>query len=126
MDFREEAILEQFRSVITIGSASLKGSLLINGGSVIALLAYLGKTGTSLCVLWFVISIFVFCIGISLALTANVLAYVAQLKHLNQLKNNQTGNPAGTPWGYSAVACVVASIITFMLGVGFASYGFLQ
>lgn len=126
MDFKEEASLEQFRSVITIGASALKSALLINGGGVIALLTFLGNQKSQEGFTWFICSMFVMCGGIAFAVVANILAYIAQVKHLNQLKSEAPGEPAGTPWGYASVTLVAVSVVAFIGGVMLASFGFMQ
>lgn len=126
MEFKEEAQLEQFRSVIAIGASALKSAILINGGGVIALLAFLGNQKDQQGLAWFVSSMFLMCSGIALAAFGNVLAYIAQIKHLNQLKSERPGEPAGTPWGYAAVTLIIISVFAFIGGVILASFGFLE
>ena len=69
---------------------------------------------------------FLMCGGIALAAFGNVFAYIAQIKHLNQLKSERPGEPAGTPWGYAAVTLIVISVFAFIGGVILASFGFLE
>lgn len=126
MEFKEEAQIEQFRSVIAVGASALKSALLINGGGVIALLTFMGNQKDQQGFAWFVSSMFVMCGGIALAVLGNVLAYIAQIKHLNQLKNQVQGEPAGTPWGYAAVTLILISVVAFIGGVVLASFGFVQ
>ncbi|MAN52938.1 MULTISPECIES: hypothetical protein [unclassified Marinimicrobium] len=126
MEFKEEAQIEQFRSVIAVGASALKSALLINGGGVIAVLTFLGNQKDQQGFVWFVSAMFVMCGGISLAVFGNILAYIAQIKHLNQLKSKSPGDPAGTPWGYAAVTLIVISVVAFIGGVILASFGFVQ
>lgn len=64
--------------------------------------------------------------SIALAVFGNVLAYIAQIKHLNQYKSQSAGEPAGTPWGYAAVTLIVISVLAFIAGVLLASFGFVS
>jgi hypothetical protein len=44
IDLQKEHALETYRSLIAISLAGLKTLMLINGGAVVALLAYLGQS----------------------------------------------------------------------------------
>ncbi|MCJ8500130.1 hypothetical protein [Desulfatitalea alkaliphila] len=84
MEFKEEAKIEQFRSVIAVGASALKGALLINGGGVIAVLTFIGNQKDQQGFTWFVSAMFVMCCGIALAVFAKVLAYITQIKVTSQ------------------------------------------
>ena len=43
MDIGKEQALETYKSMISIGTEAIKGLQLINGGAIVALLAYLGQ-----------------------------------------------------------------------------------
>ncbi len=43
MGFDEDQALETYKSMISVGTEALKALLLINGGAIVALLAYLGQ-----------------------------------------------------------------------------------
>jgi hypothetical protein len=47
MPYQDEHALETFKSLITVSVEGLKTLLLINGGAIVALLAFIGQSAVS-------------------------------------------------------------------------------
>jgi len=108
--------IEMFRSVITTGQSALKGSMVINGGGAMALLAFIGnvfhdikieKLDSSLA--W---PVLIFCVGILFSALASGTTYLTQF--LYQLEWLKTGKA----FHLSTVLLVLCSYAAF----GFACY----
>ena len=110
---------ETYKSLIQIGITALKFVLVANGGAVIALLAFLGKTqGTNAPLPGISCSLAAFLIGVFLGGLACVTAYLTQLFLYNEpveksdlklLKRHET-------WLLSTVILVIIGVISFGLG----------
>ena len=121
MTFNEEHALETYKSLISFGTESLKALQLLNGGAIVALLAYLGQTkivpsvaNNIGCPLIF------FIIGLSISMFTYFLAYFTQLSLFNETVNPTTfkGKPH-TFWLTFAICCLILSLIFFIAGAWF-------
>ena len=118
MDFRNEHAIETYRSLISIALAGLKTLMLINGGAVVALLAYLGQSpqGPSLAprVLW---SLGAFVAGVVFCVGAFFGSYQTQFALFNEAVSPATksGLPHMT-WRRITIAFVLLSCAAFAIG----------
>lgn len=88
MTFNEEHAQETYKSLIGFGTEALKTMQLLNGGAIVALLAYLGQVKPDAtvaknigCPLMF------FILGLSISTFAFLLAYLNQFSLFNELLN---------------------------------------
>src|SRR5947207_16021942 len=91
IDLQKEHALETYRSLIAISLAGLKTLMLINGGAVVALLAYLGQSpkGPSLAPhAWCSLGGFVF--GVVFCVAAFFSAYQTQFALYNESISPET------------------------------------
>lgn len=118
MDFRKEHAIETYRSLITIALAGLKTLMLINGGAVVALLAYLGQSplGPTLAprVLW---SLGAFVVGVVSCVGAFFGSYQTQFALYNEAVSPAT-KAAGSHmrWQRITLAFVLLSCVAFAIG----------
>ena len=112
MDFNKEHSIETYRSLIKVSLEGLKTLLLINGGAVIAVLAYLGQTkqGPKLAsYAWFPVGIFVS--GVFLCAFAFLGSYCTQFALYNESVNS--GEYNGPPH----VICLWVTIVLIVLSL---------
>jgi hypothetical protein len=118
MGFDEDRALETYKSMISIGTEALKALQLINGGAIVALLAYLGQAperaqlaplaAKPLCL---------FLAGLVAATLAFFGTYLTQLTLLNEFFKDRTfRGPKHMAWLYVTIAVAVASLILFGWG----------
>lgn len=122
MTFDEEHALETFKSLITVSMEGLKVLLLINGGAVVALLAFLGQSalGPKLAPqFWWPMGYFV--AGVGFCTLAFVASYFTQFSLYNEHfpERNYRG-PKHTSCLWVAALFVFASVGSFGFGA-FAS-----
>jgi hypothetical protein len=76
---------ETFKSLVSISTEALKSLLLLNGGAIVALLAYLGQSGEARASAHFMRSpLAFFTVGLLLAALAFCTAYLTQLALYNE------------------------------------------
>jgi len=118
MDFSEEQALETYKSMISIGTEAMEGLQLINGGAVVALLAYIGqaKDGAKLAtridtpVAWFLA-------GLVAATLTFVLTYLTQFRLLNELRRPaEVKQGTHIIWLFITIGFAVLSILFFSIG----------
>jgi hypothetical protein len=118
MEFRKEHAIETYRSLISITLTGLKTLMLINGGAVVALLAYLGQSpqGPALAprVLW---SLGSFVAGVVFCVCAFFGSYQTQFKLYNEsvLPTTKGGFPH-MKWQRITIAFVALSCVAFAVG----------
>ena len=118
MDFRDQHAIETYRSLISISLAGLKTLMLINGGAVVALLAYLGQSpqGPTLAphVLW---SLGAFVAGVFFCVCAFFGSYQTQFALYNESVSPTTkSGPSHMKWQRITIAFVLLSCIAFIIG----------
>lgn len=121
--FKQQAQIEQFKSVMQISALALKSAMIINGGAAIALLTFLGNMKDNTGMEYFVCALQYYIFGVALAAFANASAYLAQYRYLYEIKNNLS-TPKGHFITYLTVIIVLMSYILFVLGGLEASNGF--
>jgi hypothetical protein len=76
---------ETYRSLVSLSAEALKALLLLNGGAVVALLAYLGHaSGAALLARYLMYPCFFFVLGLVFAALALGFAYLTQLAFYNR------------------------------------------
>ncbi len=117
MTFDEEHALETYKSLIGFGTEALKAMQLLNGGAIVALLAYLGQVKPEAtvaknidCPLMF------FIIGLSISTFAFLLAYLTQFSLFNELVNPNYQGKSHTFWLWFALACIFLGLVFFCIG----------
>jgi hypothetical protein len=121
MPFHEDRLLETFKSLILISIDGLKALLLINGGAVVALLAFLGQSslGPSIApraaesIAWFVA-------GTALSTFAFLGSYATQFALYNERLPTGYRGPRHMTFPYCTLMLVIASLGCFAIG-SFAS-----
>ena len=118
MDFREEHAIETYRSLISITLAGLKTLMLINGGAVVAILAYLGQSpqGPVLAprVLW---PLGAFVAGVVFCVFAFLGSYQTQFALYNEAVHQQPSRGiAHMTWQRITIALVLLSCASFAIG----------
>ena len=116
-DIMKEHWLETYKSLITLSIEGFKFSAFANGGSAVALLAYLGNVaGKSVPTPDMRCPMLAFLIGLTTCGLSMLFAYLTQLKLLNEV-----GRPKKSPithawllWG--AIFLFACSIIAFGVG----------
>ena len=117
-DFRKEHAIETYRSLISITLAGLKTLMLINGGAVVAILAYLGQSeqGPTLAprVLW---SLGAFVLGVLFCVGAFFASYQTQFALYNE-SVSPTTKSAGShmKWQRITIRCALLSGVAFAIG----------
>lgn len=117
MTFDEEHALETYKSLIGFGTETLKAMQLLNGGAIVAILAYLGQikpepmfeqniSGPLMC----------FTLGLSVSTFAFLLAYFTQFTLFNELVNPSYQGKRHTFWLWFALLCLFLSLVFFIIG----------
>jgi hypothetical protein len=118
MTFDEEHTLETFKSLITVSMEGLKTLLLVNGGAVVALVAFLGQSslGPSLAPhFWWPIGFFV--AGVTSCTLAFLGSYFTQFSLYNELfPQRGYRGPKHMTCLTATVGFVLASVVCFALG----------
>jgi hypothetical protein len=118
MGFRKEHAIETYRSLITIALAGLKTLMLINGGAVVALLAYLGQSpqGPTLAPRVFS-SLGAFVAGVFFCLCAFFGSYQTQFALYNEAVSPATkAGGSHMRWQRITLAFVLLSCLAFATG----------
>ena len=117
-DFRKEHAIETYRSLISITLAGLKSLMLINGGAVVALLAYLGQSpqGPALAprVLW---SLGSFVAGVVFCVCAFFGSYQTQFALYNESVSPAHKSAfSHMKWQRITIGFVLLSCVAFIIG----------
>jgi hypothetical protein len=118
MSFHDDHALETYKSMISVSTEGLKTLLLINGGAVVAMLAYLGQSSQGAAVAphaWGPLAFFI--AGIFFCVLAFVGSYITQFVLFNEVtrqKPDSESNHMGVLW--TAVVFVALSLICFAAG----------
>ncbi len=127
MGFSEDQALETYKSMIAIGTEALKALQLINGGAIVALLAYLGQVPDRAHLAPLVAKPLALFLGGLLAATLAFLGtYLTQLTLLNEFfKGGAFRGPKHMSWLYLTIGIALASLGLFGWG-SFAAVGALS
>ena len=118
MSFKEEHAIETYRSLISISAQAFKGLQFLNGGAVVALLAYFGQVSTASDVLLrakFPMALFV------TGLVASTLAFFTS--YLTQLALHNENLTQPTFMGLEHVFWLWVTFIICAVSVGFFAWG---
>ncbi|MGI0120066.1 hypothetical protein [Zooshikella sp. RANM57] len=119
--------LEIFRSVITAGQSALKGLFIINGGAIVAVLAFLGRLSDKHpeFVPDFSDSLIYFALGLFFTAIAFCATYLSQhfyatVDHLNTSEDAKALNADGHKYGkwFQIAVIVLCMLALFIFGVG--------
>src|SRR5436190_8712498 len=127
MGFNEDQALETYKSMIAIGTEALKALQLINGGAIVALLAYLGQVPDRGHLAPLAAKPLALFLGGLVAATLGFLGtYLTQLTLLNEFFKGVTfRGPKHMSWLYLTVGIALSSLALFALG-SFAAVGVLS
>ena len=118
MGFDEDHALETYKSMISVGTEALKALQLINGGAVVALLAYLGQaSGRPQLGALAAKPLLLFLGGLFAATLAFLGTYVTQFAILNEFFNNPSSRkPKHMVWLFITIGIALVSIGLFACG----------
>lgn len=118
-----ERLTESYKSLVTLSVEAFRYLVLINGGAIVALLAYLGNTKDGetpelgIPSLWFIVGL-VAC-GFAMA-----FAYLTQLRLFNDLLLAGKFSTSHKPTLRAAMLCFVISLSSFSYGAWLAIRAF--
>lgn len=120
MTFNEEHALETYKSLIGFSTEALKALQLLNGGAIVALLAYLGQAKVETSVSHNIgFPLICFIIGLSISMMTFFLAYYTQFRLYNETINPNYQGKHHTFWLWIAFCCLVLSLVFFVVGAWF-------
>lgn len=120
MTFDKEHALETYKSLIGFGTESLKAIQLLNGGAIVALLAYLGQVRIEAQIAQNIRCPFMcFIIGLSISMVAFLFAYFTQFTLYNEITNPDYKGKPHTFWLWLAIFSIVISLGFFIAGAWF-------
>ena len=118
MGFNEDQALETYKSMIAIGTEALKALQLINGGAIVALLAYVGQDSQRPHIAELAgrpLSLFVG--GLVAATLAFLGTYLTQFTLLNEFfKGGVFRGPKHMTWLFSTMVVALVSLALFAWG----------
>jgi len=110
---------ETYKSMVAIGVESIKALLFLNGGAIVALLAYAGqaeKNGSHVArLLSFPVALFV--AGVTLALLSFLTVYQTQYTLFNE---REAGTTRHMQWQRATVVIAILSLVSFSTGAVWA------
>lgn len=116
-DLTRDHWLETYKSLITLSIEGFKFSALANGGSAVALLAYLGNiAGKTTTVPDMRCPMFAFLAGLAICGFALLFAYLTQLKLLNEIGRTEKFVFKHHWLLWSAIVLFACSLIAFGVG----------
>lgn len=118
MSFNEEHAIETFKSLITISTEAFKALQWLNGGAVVALLAYFGQVSADPSILARAkVPMALFVAGLVASTVAFVTSYLTQLALHNENINNPIyRGPRHEFWLWVTFIICVTSIVLFAWG----------
>jgi hypothetical protein len=117
MSFNTDHTIETYKSLISISVELLKSLLLLNGGAIVALLAYVGQAANGPDVAKNAgCSLFSFIAGLILSGLAFIGAYLTQLSLYNESVHSDEYKGSHVPWLWSTFAVGVLSLVAFAVG----------
>lgn len=115
-DLKDEHLIETFKSLFVFGQAAIKTSVLLNGGSAVALLTFVGNLwGKSPPVPNMVVPMACFIGGLTLSGFAGIFAYATQLTLFNEEMGRPHKQLRHTHWLLAAILCVMFGVIAFAI-----------
>jgi len=118
MTFQDDHALETYKSMISVSGDAIKNLLLINGGAVVAMLAYLGQSSQGPVLAkhaWLPLSLFI--AGIFCSLVASWGAYWTQFLLFNESVGGAEGRKPTHMFAVKlSVVIVVLSLASFATG----------
>ncbi len=118
MNFNEEHAIETYKSLISISTEGMKALQLVNGGAVVALLAYLGQASNRAGVAAHVkCAMGLFILGLVAATFAFFTSYLTQLALFNESVREKVyqGTKHG-PWWWVTIVVAFISLVCFACG----------
>ena len=117
MSFNDDHALETYKSLITISVEVVKTLLYLNGGAIVALLAYVGQAQNGPAVaknatwtlIWFVV-------GLALSVVAFIGSYMTQLSLYQESVHSETYKGKHQRWLIPSIIIGVLSLIAFTVG----------
>ena len=119
MGFDEDQALETYKSMISIGTEALKALQLINGGAIVALLAYLGQaSGRPQLAALAAKPLTLFVGGLVAATLAFLGTYITQLTLLNEHFGSASFSrrPKHMTWLMGTIGVALLSLVLFAWG----------
>ena len=118
MGFDEDQALETYKSMISVGTEALKALQLVNGGAIVALLAYLGQaSGRPQLAALVTKPLSLFLAGLVAATLAFLGTYLTQFTLLNEFfKGRSFRGPKHMTWLLSTISVALVSLVLFALG----------
>lgn len=118
MNFNDEHALETYKSLISISTEALKALQLVNGGAVVALLAYLGQASDRAtlavqikCPMAF------FVLGLVTATATFIPSYLTQLALYNEdIRSAEYKGVRHQTWLNVALLLALISLVAFAVG----------
>jgi hypothetical protein len=113
--------VEQFKSAISMAELALKSSIVINGGAAVSVLTFVGNT-KSIEKIFLIYGLLLFSLGVFLAATSTIFAYLAQNKYLEAIKSEELKSKDDF---YRKMAIFVCSFsyFCFLAGIIFVALG---
>ncbi len=115
---QHESNLEMFRSVITAGQAAIKTCFLLNGGSALAMLAFIGHLASvdQGKITSFAQTLIPFAFGVFIAALTSGVTYLSQWL----FSGGDTAKKWGTGLNITAIVLGILSYLTFVWGIWWA------
>lgn len=107
--------LETYRSMLALATESLKALLLLHGGAVIAMLAYIGQVQQRELAKLAVWPMRLFATGLVVTMLAFLGAYLCQHALFNEEGGTKT-RVGSQAWQWAAVGAGLVSLVLFALG----------
>jgi uncharacterized membrane protein YqgA involved in biofilm formation len=118
MTFNEEHALETYKSLISISTEGMKALQLVNGGAVVALLAYLGQVSNRAGVapqVRYAVGLFI--LGLVAATFTFVTSYLTQFAPFNEgVRGQEYKGAKHGPWWAVTIAVALVSLMSFACG----------
>jgi len=118
MGFDEDQALETYKSMISVGTEALKALQLINGGAIVALLAYIGQSSERPQLAALATKpLSLFLGGLVAATLAFLGTYLTQFTLLNEFfKGPSLRGPKHMTWLLTTIVITLASLVLFACG----------
>jgi hypothetical protein len=115
MNFNDEHAIETYKSLISISVEAFKALQWLNGGAVVALLAYIGQRPELAEPARIALSLFV--VGLVAATAAFFTSYLTQLALYNEdIRKHEYKGLSYVIWLRTTVVIVIVSLISFIIG----------
>jgi hypothetical protein len=117
MSFNTDHALETYKSLISISVELLRSFLLLNGGAIVALLAYIGQAENGAEVAKnAACSLSLFIVGLVLSSLAFVGSYLTQLALYNESVHSDKFKGSHSPWLWASFTIALLSLAAFSGG----------